>query len=43
MGLGKLFFIAAAICFGLKAFGVPTGRVDLLALGLLFLAIGFIV
>ena len=34
--LTLLLLIAAAVCFGLAAFGVASARVNLLALGLLF-------
>ncbi len=34
MTLATLFLIAALICFGLAAFGVATGRVSLVPLGL---------
>ncbi len=36
MSVDLLLFIAAAICFGVAAFGVPTGRFQIMALGLLF-------
>ena len=33
--LALTFYIVAAVCFALAAFGAPLGRVNLIALGLL--------
>lgn len=38
-----VLIVIAIVCFVIRAFGVPTGRVDLLPLGLAFLAAAFLV
>lgn len=38
-----LLYLAAAICFGLAAFAVPVRRVNLVALGLLFWVLVFVI
>jgi hypothetical protein len=34
--MALVFLLVAFVCFALAAFGVPTGRVNLVALGLAF-------
>jgi hypothetical protein len=43
VSIGLFFLIAAAVCFFLASVGIPTGRVNTTALGLLCLTIWFIV
>jgi len=42
MSIALLFLIIAAILFGIAAFGVAAGRINLLAAGLCAMAIAFI-
>jgi hypothetical protein len=37
MGIKLILIVAALVCFILKAFAVPTGRVDCMNLGFAFL------
>lgn len=43
MSVDLLLLLGAAICFGAAAFGVSAGRVNLVALGLLFWVLTLII
>ena len=43
MSIQMICWIAAIVCFLLKAFGVPAGRIDFVALGFAFVVAGFLV
>jgi hypothetical protein len=42
VGANRIMFGLAALCFALSVFGVALGTLNLIALGLLFLALGFV-
>ena len=43
MSIQMICWIAAIVCFLLKAFGVPAGRIDFTNLGFAFVVAGFLV
>lgn len=43
MNLGFVFLIVALVLFAIAAFGVPSGRIDLIAAGLFFVTLSEVV
>jgi hypothetical protein len=43
MGLKTIMLVCAVVCFALKAFSVPTGRIDCMNLGFCFVVLSALV
>jgi hypothetical protein len=43
MNVDLILYVVAAVCFAIAAFGVPAGRINLIAAGLFFYTLAAIV